>query len=664
MNHIGLPVRAETVMTPSDANVMPRTTHFRAIRAVFQGGGCRAAAHVGAYEAALACGVRISEVAGTSAGSIIAALIGAGASPEFVKRSVVDLNFKRFLTAPVDGEVEIGRFGILARTWPFRLFVQHCPIGRVLMYGGAYSSVQIEAWLNELLRQLLPSARSPVRFADLIVPTRIVATDLGTGQARVWSTDGTPDDSVAFAVRSSCSIPGFFQAVHMGGTRLVDGGLLSNLPAFVFASPKPAHSLGGRILAFSLEDSGNLPSHWGLREVATRLISTVIGGATALQCKVQPGVHVITIPTLGITATDFDSMTPDVANQLVAEGRARTIAFIRNESIELQQESAIASEAVDAEELYAEVVREAEQVGTELVVAEHGTAWFWKLFPTILAWRLAGARVYVLAETPHDSGDQLARERQRRSILLNLGVELATVDALPYRGFILRRSDDHGNAAFIISDSSGVHAPFGSMYVGSLHRAVIRVLYERLMDLVPSGAQKNSEPISLSPIAADQLIARLKTGVRQYQPADVMIESATLQVRDLMMITRRVRAYKLRQIEILARIYGDCGLPLFAAASVQLPAGVEICTVTPPVIEQHGDKFVAIEGNTRLYYARERGLESIRCLLVRGVRAPLPGSPIDPKFALVSTYSLPPSERSSKFDYQHFRSIEGAARPL
>lgn len=651
-------------MSFPDANSLPRTTHFRAVRAVFQGGGCRAAAHVGAYEAALACGVRISEVAGTSAGSIIAALIGAGASPEFVRQSVVDLNFKRFLTAPVDGEVEIGRFGSLARTWPFRLLVERSVVGRMLLYGGAYSSSQIEAWLNELLRQLLPSARSPVRFADLIVPTRIVATDLGTGQARVWSTDGTPDDSVALAVRSSCSIPGFFQAVHMGGTRLVDGGLLSNLPAFVFASPKPAHSLGGRILAFSLEDSGSLPPHWGLREVATRLVGAVIGGATALQCKVQPGVHVIAIPTHGIAATDFDSMTPDVASHLFAEGRAQTIAFIRNESLQLQQESAIASQAVDSEELYAEFVREAEQVGTELVVADYGTDWFWKLFPTILAWRLAGARVFALTARPHDSGDQLAREQQRRSILSMLGVRLATVDSLPFRGFVLRRSDDHGNAAFIISDSSGVHAPFGSMYVGSMHRAVIHVLYERLMDLVPSGAPKSPEPIRLSPIAVDQLISRLKTGVRQYEPADVIIESATLQVRDLMMITRRVRAYKLRQIEILARSYGEYGLTLFEAASIQLADGAEISTVTPPVIEQHGDTFVTIEGNTRLYYAHELGLESIGCLLVRGVRAPLPGSPLDPRFALVSTYSLPPSERSSKFDYQHFRSIEGAARPL
>ena len=44
-------------------------------KGVFQGGGCKAVAFIGAYEAALENGVCFTEFAGTSAGSIFAALM-------------------------------------------------------------------------------------------------------------------------------------------------------------------------------------------------------------------------------------------------------------------------------------------------------------------------------------------------------------------------------------------------------------------------------------------------------------------------------------------------------------------------------------------------------------------------------------------------------------
>ena len=59
----------------------PSTSLFKRCRGVFQGGGCRAVAHIGAYQAARESGVELVQVAGSSAGSLVATLIGAGASP-------------------------------------------------------------------------------------------------------------------------------------------------------------------------------------------------------------------------------------------------------------------------------------------------------------------------------------------------------------------------------------------------------------------------------------------------------------------------------------------------------------------------------------------------------------------------------------------------------
>ena len=91
---------------------MKTTSFFRSSAGVFQGGGCRAAAFVGAYEEAIRRGVSFTEVAGTSAGSIMAALIGAGASPNDTKVAVGQLDFLSFLRATTR-QTKRGIFGTI-----------------------------------------------------------------------------------------------------------------------------------------------------------------------------------------------------------------------------------------------------------------------------------------------------------------------------------------------------------------------------------------------------------------------------------------------------------------------------------------------------------------------------------------------------------------------
>src|SRR6185295_15250020 len=212
---------------------VPKTIFFAACRGVFAGGGCRAAAHVGAYEAAIEAGVNFSEVAGTSAGSIIAALIGAGATPEFILKHLGNLAFSSLLTNPKGSAINTGILGGILNRVPFLRKTLPVKIG---IYGGGHSSDAIEQWVDDRLADLLPEAQRPIRFSDLLLPTSVVASNLAGARAKVWSTAITPDDPVALAVRCSCSIPLFFEPVSIGNGRYVDGGLLSNLPGFVFAT--------------------------------------------------------------------------------------------------------------------------------------------------------------------------------------------------------------------------------------------------------------------------------------------------------------------------------------------------------------------------------------------------------------------------------------------
>lgn len=200
---------------------MNQTLFFKSCFGCFQGGGCRAAALVGALDEAYARGVRFAGVAGTSAGAIVASLIGAGASANQLKEIVQSMDFRQFMAAPEPVQHESP---FAARC--FSPFLGD--FGTIWKFGGRFSSNEIEKWLELHLEKLLPKARRPVRFGDLIVPTWVVSTDLRTRGIVVWSSEKTPEMELAHAVRASCSIPMFFQPVDL---RYVDGGVLSNLPS-------------------------------------------------------------------------------------------------------------------------------------------------------------------------------------------------------------------------------------------------------------------------------------------------------------------------------------------------------------------------------------------------------------------------------------------------
>jgi NTE family protein len=158
------------------------------------GGAARGMAHVGVLRALLEHDIRIDCVAGTSAGSIVAGAFAAGMSIE-----------------------EIAEFGRKLR-WR--------DIGRVTM-----SRLGVQS--NERLEQYL-RARLPVtKFEELSIPFAAVATDLKTGQAVVLKGEG----DVPFAIRASCTIPGWYVPVlDPEGRQLVDGGLVAVIPASVTRS--------------------------------------------------------------------------------------------------------------------------------------------------------------------------------------------------------------------------------------------------------------------------------------------------------------------------------------------------------------------------------------------------------------------------------------------
>ena len=99
------------------------TKYFDNCKAVFQGGGCKAIAYIGAYEYAYSRGVFFTELAGTSAGAIIAAFIAAGATPDQLIDLVKKTNFTDFVTKSID----------LYIVWYYTMFSTKLNMGDMMM---------------------------------------------------------------------------------------------------------------------------------------------------------------------------------------------------------------------------------------------------------------------------------------------------------------------------------------------------------------------------------------------------------------------------------------------------------------------------------------------------------------------------------------------------
>ena len=157
---------------------------------VLGAGAARGFAHVGVIKALEAQGIRPDIVVGSSAGSVIAALLASGATGNDLNRLALNLD-----------EATIADWGL-----PFA--------GR---FGGL---IKGDALQNMVNREVQNKSIDQMR-----IPLGIVATELQSGKGVLFRTGNTGQ-----AVRASCSIPGVFQPTVIGGKEYVDGGLVAPVP--------------------------------------------------------------------------------------------------------------------------------------------------------------------------------------------------------------------------------------------------------------------------------------------------------------------------------------------------------------------------------------------------------------------------------------------------
>jgi NTE family protein len=316
---------------------------------VFEGGGVKGIAFAGAIAAAERnAGVKEwVNLAGTSAGSIVAALLVAGYDAAGIQKLLADAKYARFADTGPGGVWVSGLFNALFRmrgAAPGRYFLEW--MGEQL----AASPLAKELGKSELtfadVRRLdLPPREevpdiSDVQYERAKYRLHVIGSDITTGRMIILPDDlpdyedenGKPFDKDSFpiveAVRMSMSYPFLFTPVvlHRQGkpVYVVDGGLLSNFPIWLFDGPHPKRPTWG----FRLHGGSSVEEGLPYRKIprplwAVPLLKAMFSAATEAWDRQQlshaTSARTVSVPTHQIGTTDF-GLTRAEADSLYAWG--------------------------------------------------------------------------------------------------------------------------------------------------------------------------------------------------------------------------------------------------------------------------------------------------------------------------------------------------------
>ena len=155
---------------------------------------------------------QMKNFAGCSSGSIIAALLAMGATPERINEHTNDQNFSKLINIGARSIVRLGR------------------------KAGACKGKEFVLWIQKMIKDATGDAN--ITFGKLHEKTggRLVIASVRLHENRVVYFDyaNEPDMPIWLAIRASCAIPFVFTPVKYKGEYYADGGLLDALPIKAF----------------------------------------------------------------------------------------------------------------------------------------------------------------------------------------------------------------------------------------------------------------------------------------------------------------------------------------------------------------------------------------------------------------------------------------------
>lgn len=187
---------------------------------VLGGGGARGAAHIGVLELLERERIPVDCVVGTSMGGLVAGSYAAGLSPKVMREKLA-------LADWTDMFLDVADFSQLSyrKKKVSKRYLGGTELGvtkrGLQIKPGVVAGEKIKLFFN----QLVDADLGEREIQELTLPLAIVATDIGTGERVVIRTG-----SLTHAMRASMSVPGLMAPVEIENRKLVDGGLVDNLP--------------------------------------------------------------------------------------------------------------------------------------------------------------------------------------------------------------------------------------------------------------------------------------------------------------------------------------------------------------------------------------------------------------------------------------------------
>ena len=186
---------------------------------VLEGGGALGLAHIGVITWMEEHRIPVSYVAGTSMGGLVGGIYATGRSPAEVRELINGINWDQVLSGAIPFPDLSFRRKEDAHEVPGSL---EFGLRDGLRFPSGFNTGQE---VNLVLDRVALPYSEISSFNDLPIPFACVASDLITGKPHVFR-----DGSLAFAMRSTMSLPGIFTPVRSGKHLYADGFLLDNLP--------------------------------------------------------------------------------------------------------------------------------------------------------------------------------------------------------------------------------------------------------------------------------------------------------------------------------------------------------------------------------------------------------------------------------------------------
>ncbi|EDU38258.1 patatin-like phospholipase family protein [Clostridium sporogenes] len=289
--------------------------------AVLDSGGIRGIGTIGALNHMESKGFTWNNIAGTSVGALIGALLVSGYTARDLKHITVNMDFMELLN----------KEGIQKSTF----------VGRAMnffKFNGVYSGDFIEKWIDDMLK-----VKGINTFSDLMnngtCRLKIIASDI-TEKRKVTF----PDDLYSYgfslsnfrvskAIRMSISIPFFFKPIRFihgnGLSYIVDGGVCCAYPISIFNNCDNKDIIP--TIGFKFDNIEISNTKQGKSDPLSFLfdIADTMNKKDSKEWMTNKNIdRTILIPTLGISSTDFN-LSKEKTLKLYKSGYRSAEKFIK-----------------------------------------------------------------------------------------------------------------------------------------------------------------------------------------------------------------------------------------------------------------------------------------------------------------------------------------------